>query len=117
MQLHGHISDSFETSYNNETSKQRGTRGIREGRGNCIQANSNECDRPAKTDLRLGEHEKLEKSELCHVGNHIKVSRHRMAKLNQMKIDKYKDLMKREVVVDNIKMEIPDEIATEKANK
>ena len=32
MQLHGHISDSFETSYNNETSKQRGTRGIREGR-------------------------------------------------------------------------------------
>ena len=31
MQLHGHISDSFETSYNNETSKQRGTRGIREG--------------------------------------------------------------------------------------
>ena len=40
-----------------------------------------------------------------------------MAKLNQMKTDKYKDLMKREVVVDNIKMEIPDEIATEKANK
>ena len=32
MQLHGHISDSFETSYNNETSKQKGTRGIREGR-------------------------------------------------------------------------------------
>ena len=31
MQLHGHISDSFETSYNIETSRQRGTRGL-EGR-------------------------------------------------------------------------------------
>ena len=52
--------------------------------GNCIQANSNECDRPAKNDFRLGEHEKLDKSELCHVGNRIEVSRHRMAKLNKI---------------------------------
>ncbi len=86
---------------------------------NCIQANSNECDRPAKTDFRLGEHEKLDKSELRHVGNRIEVSRHSTAKLNKMKTDKYKDPIKREVVEvdDNIKMEVPDEIATDIANK
>ena len=50
--------------------------------GNCISANSNECDRPAKTDFRLGEHEKLDKSELRHAGNPIEVSRHSKAKLN-----------------------------------
>ena len=54
---------------------------------NCIQANSNECDRPAKTDFRLGKHEKLDKSELCHAGNRTEVSRHSTAKLNKMKTD------------------------------
>ena len=57
----------------------------------------------------------MDKSDLCHVGNRIEVSRHRIAKLNKMKYYKYKDLIKREVVDDNIKMEIPDEIATERA--
>ena len=78
------------------------------GRRNCIQASSNECDRPAKTDFRLGEQGKLDKSELRHTGNHIEVSRHSTAKLNKMKTDKYKGPIKREVVDDNIKMEVPD---------
>ena len=84
-------------------------------RENCIQANSNECDRPAKTEFRLGEHEKLEKSELRHAGNCIEVSRHSTAKLKKIKSDKYKDPIKREVVDDNIKMEVPDEIARDMA--
>ena len=48
----------------------------------------------------------MDKSELRHVGNRIEVSRHSMAKLNEMKTDKYKDPIKREVVGvdDNIKM-------------
>ena len=32
-----------------------------------------------------------------------------------MKTDKYKDPIKHEVVDDNIKMEVPDEIATDRA--
>ena len=82
-------------------------------RGNCIQANSNECDRPAKTDFKLGEQGKLDKAELRPTGNRIKVGRHSTAKLNKMKTDKYKDPIKLEVVDDNIKMEVPDEIATD----
>ena len=65
------------------------------GGGNFIQANSNECDSPAKTDFRLVKHEKLDKSELCHAGNCIEVSCHNTGN-------------------DNIKMEVPDEIATDK---
>ena len=84
------------------------------GGGNCTQANSNESDRPAKTDFRLGKHEKLDKSELRYAGNCIEVSRHSTAKLNKMKTEKYTDPIKREVVDDNIKMEVPDEIATDK---
>ena len=84
------------------------------GGENCIQANSNECNRPAKTDFRLGEHDKFNKSELCHAGNCIEVSCHRTAKLNKMKTEKYTDPIKRKVVDDNIKMEVPDEIATDK---
>ena len=59
----------------------------------------------------------MDKSELRHVGNRIEVSRHSTAKLNKMKTDKYKDPIKREVVEvdDNIKMEVPDEIATDMA--
>ena len=57
----------------------------------------------------------MDKSELCHVGNRIEVSRHSTAKLNKMKTDKYNYPIKREVVDDNIKMEVPDEIATDKA--
>ena len=76
--------------------------------GNCISANSNECDRPAKTDFRLGEHEKMDISKLRHAGNPIEVSRHSTSKLNKMKTDKYKGPIKREVVDDNIKMEVPD---------
>ena len=55
------------------------------------------------------------KSELRHADNRIEVSRHSTVKLNKMKTDKYKDLIKREIVEvdDNIKMEIPDEIATD----
>ena len=68
-----------------------------------------------KLTYRLGEHEKLEKSELRHGGNRIEVSRHSKAKLNKMKTDKYKDSIKREVVDDNIKMEVPNEIATDMA--
>ena len=84
------------------------------GRRNCIQASSNDCDCPAKTDFRLGKQGKFGKSELCHTGNRIEVSRHSTAKLNKMKTDKYKDPTKREVVEvdDNIKMEGPDESAT-----
>ena len=52
-----------------------------------------------------------EKSELCHTGNRIEVSRHSTAKLNKMKWDKCNPI-KHEVVDDNIKMEVPDEIAT-----
>ena len=70
-------------------------------------ANSNECDRPAKADFRLGEHAKLEKSKICHAGNRIEVDLHSTAKLNKMRKDKYKDPIKREVVDDNIKMEVP----------
>ena len=65
--------------------------------------------------MRLGEHEKLDKSELRHAGNRIEVSRHCTAKLNKIKTDKYKGPIKREVVDDNIKIEVPDEIATDKA--
>ena len=36
-----------------------------------------------------------------------------MVKLNEMKTDKYKGPIKREVVDDNIKMEVPDGIATD----
>ena len=53
-------------------------------RKNCIQANSNECDRQEKTYYGLGEHVKIDKSELCHVGNRIEVIRHSTAKLNKM---------------------------------
>ena len=84
-------------------------------RENCTQANSNECDRPSKTDFRLGEHEKQEKSELCHADNCIDVSRHSTAKLNKMKTYKYQDPITCEVVDDNIKMKVPDEIATDMA--
>ena len=77
--------------------------------------NSNECDCPAQTDFRLGEHEQLDKSELRHAGNSIEVSRHSTAKLNIMKTDKYNYPIKREVVDDNIKIEVLDEIATDKA--
>ena len=48
----------------------------------------------------------MDKSELCHTGNRIEVSRHSTAKLNKMKTDKYKYPIKREV---------PDEIATDMA--
>ena len=73
--------------------------------------NSNECDCPAQTDFRLGEHEQLDKSELRHAGNSIEVSCHSTAKLNIMKTDKYNYPIKR----DNIKIEVLDEIATDKA--
>ena len=74
------------------------------GRRNCIQASSNECDRPAKTDFRLGKHEKLDRSELRLAGNRIEVSRHSTVKLNKMKTDKYKDSIQREVVDDDVEM-------------
>ena len=45
----------------------------------------------------------------------MEVSRHSTAKLNKMKTDKYKDPIKHEIVDDNIKKEVPDEIATDKA--
>ena len=77
-------------------------------------ANSNECDRRAKTAFRLGEHEKLDKSELRLAGNCIEVSRHSTAKLNKMKTEKYTNPIKREVLDESIKMEVPDEIATDK---
>ena len=57
----------------------------------------------------------MDKSELRRTGNRIEVSRHSTAKLNKMKMDKYKDPIKREVVDDNIKMEVPDGIATDTA--
>ena len=57
-------------------------------RGNCIQANSNECDRAVKTDFRLGEQGKLDKSELRPTGNCIEVGRHSTVKLIKMKTDK-----------------------------
>ena len=57
----------------------------------------------------------MDKSELHHTVNRIEVSRHSTAKLNKMINDKYKDPIKSEVVDDNIKMEVPDEIATEMA--
>ena len=57
----------------------------------------------------------MDKSELRHVGNRIEDSRHNTAKLNIRKTDKYKDPIKHEVVDDNIEMEVPDEIATDKA--
>ena len=59
----------------------------------------------------------MDKSELRHAGNRIEVSRHSTAKLNKMKTDKYKDRIKSEVVEvdENIKMEGPDEIATDMA--
>ena len=82
------------------------------GRRNCIQASSNECDCPAKTDFRQGEQGKLSKSELCHTGNRIEVIHHSTAKLNKMKTDKYNQI-KHGVVDDNIKLEVPDEIATD----
>ena len=85
------------------------------GRRNCIQASSNDCDRPAKTVFRLGEQGKLGKSELCHTGNCIDVSRNSTAKLNKMKTDKYNPI-KHEVVDDNIKIEVPDEIVTDMHN-
>ena len=43
------------------------------------------------TDFRLGENGKLYKSELCYIGNSIKICRHSMAKLNKMKTDKHKN--------------------------
>ena len=89
----------------------------RRGRRNCIQANSNECDRPVFTDLRLGEKGKLDKSELRRVFNCIEVGRHSTAKLIKMKTDKYNVPIKREVVDDNINMKVPDEIATDIAKK
>ena len=67
---------------------------------------------PSKTDFRLGEQGKLGKSELCHTGNRIEVIRHITAKLNKMKTDKYNSI-KHGVVDDNIKFEVPDEIATD----
>ena len=82
-------------------------------RRNSIQASSNECDRPVKTDFRLGEQGKLDKFVLHHTVNRIEVSRHSTAKLNKMINDKYKDPIKSEVVDDNIKIEVPDEIATD----
>ena len=39
---------------------------------------------------------------------------HSTAKLNKMKTEKYTDPIKREVVDDNINMEVPVEIATDK---
>ena len=57
----------------------------------------------------------MDKSVLHHTVNCIEVSRHSTAKLNKMINDKYKDPIKSEVVDDNIKMEVPDEIATEMA--
>ena len=56
--------------------------------GNCIWANSSECDRPVKTDLILGEQGKLDKSELCPTGNCIEGGRHSTAKIIRMKTDK-----------------------------
>ena len=56
--------------------------------------------------------EKLGQSELCHTGNRIEVIRHSTAKLNRMKTDKY-NAIKHEVEDDNIKIEVPDEIATD----
>ena len=50
----------------------------------------------------------MDKSDLRHVGKPIEVSRHSKAKLSEMKTDKYKGPIKREVVDDNIKMEVPD---------
>ena len=73
---------------------------------------SNECDRPAKTDFRLGEQGKLSKSELCHTGNCIEVIRHSTAKLNKRKTGKYNPI-KYEIEDDNIEIEVPDEIATD----
>ena len=70
--------------------------------GNCIKANLNECDRPVKTDFRLGQPGKLDKSELHHTVNRIEVRRHSTAKLNKMKTDKYKDPIKSKVIDDNI---------------
>ena len=52
------------------------------------------------------------KSELWHTGNRIEVICHSTAKLNKMKTDKYNPI-KHEVVDDNIKIEVPDEIATD----
>ena len=86
------------------------------GRRNCIQASSNECDRPAITDFRLGEQGKLSKSELCHTCNRIEVIRHSTAILNKMKTDKYNPI-KHGVVDDNNKIEVPDEIATDMQKK
>ena len=57
----------------------------------------------------------MDKAELRHTGNCIEVGRHSTAKLNKMKMDKYKDPIKREVVDDNIKIEVHDEIATDMA--
>ena len=73
-------------------------------RENCIKANSNECDRPAKTDFRLGKHEKFDRSQFRHAGNRIEVSRHSTAKLNKRKTNQYKDSIQPEVVDDDIKM-------------
>ena len=57
----------------------------------------------------------MDKSELRRVFNCIEVGRHSTAKLIKMKTDKYKDPIKREVVCDNIEIEVPDEIATDMA--
>ena len=57
----------------------------------------------------------MDKSVLHHTVNRIEVSRHSTAKLNIMKTDKYNYPIKREVVDDNIKIEVLDEIATDKA--
>ena len=44
----------------------------------------------------------MDKSELCHAGNPIEVSRHSTAKLNKMKTDKYKGPIKLEVEDDDV---------------
>jgi hypothetical protein len=70
--------------------------------------NSSECDHHAKTDFRLGEQGKLDRSQLCHTGNRFKVGLHSTARLNKMKTDKYNDPIKRKIVDGNIKMEFLD---------
>ena len=57
----------------------------------------------------------MDKSELRLTSNGIEVSRHSRVKLNKIKTDKYKDLIKYEVIDDYIKMEVLDEIATDMA--
>ena len=78
-----------------------------------MQASSNECDCPAKTDFRLGKQGNWDILNFAILEIvHIEVIRHSTAKLNKMKTDKYNPI-KHEVEEDNIKIEVPDEMATD----